>query len=178
MVAWGGLAPAASTVMRLRSQMSMPSPVRPPSGQSQAPPRGRSSILCLGMKRKRAAARGLVPAISPFRPCSFASDLSFDRMPRATAAISHCSFNLALPLPRCAGLDDMGRLESSTSMFPNQPPCPRHSSAPLPIPGHAEDGGMAAHPHHQQVAMPAQWRSLPAMDEHGIPTDAIFCSRR
>lgn len=63
-----GLAPAASTVMRLLSQMSMPSPVRQPSGQSQAPPRGRSSILCLGMKRKRAAARRSGPCHQPILP--------------------------------------------------------------------------------------------------------------
>lgn len=92
-----GLGPAASTVMRLLSQMSMPSPVRQPSGQSQAPSRGRSSILCLGMKRKRAAARRSGPCHQPILPF-------FPLLPtlsligcRGRRRRSLCS------LPRCAG---------------------------------------------------------------------------
>lgn len=123
-----GLAPAASTVMRLLSQMSMPSPVRQPSGQSQAPARGRSSILCLGMKRKRAAARRSGPCHQPIVPF-------FPLLPtlssigcRGRRRRSLCS------LPRCAGPGAQRRRRrrgrEPSSMFPNQPPCPRHGHWP------------------------------------------------
>lgn len=123
-----GLGPAASTVMRLLSQMSMPSPVRQPSGQSQAPSRGRSSILCLGMKHKRAAARRSGPCHQPILPFFLLLPTLSLIGCRGRRRRSLCS------LPRCAGPGAQRRrrrqgLEPS-SMFPNQPPCPRHGHWP------------------------------------------------